>query len=98
MKSREPSREGGTMSMPSSYKIHLGLGLLVLLCAAPLLLAWDEKQPDRKVRVSVVVILANETDTKIDKKLECIAREVSKMHPRLTGFRMGTLSCKSLQI
>jgi len=75
----------------------VGLGLLGLLCAVPLALAWDAP-PERKVRVSVVVILASETDTTIDKKLECIAREVTKMHPKLKGFRMGTMACKSVKI
>ena len=81
----------------SSSKMRLGLGLFGLLCALPIALACDPK-PDRKVRVSVVVIWASETDTKIDKKLECIAREVTKMHPKLKGFRMGKMACESLKI
>ena len=72
------------------------LGLLALLCAVPLALGWDAP-PEKKVRVSVVVILASETDAKVCKKLECIAREVTKMHPNLTGFRMGEMACESLK-
>ena len=81
----------------SSFSTHLSLGLLGLLCAGAFVLS-DDPKPDRKVRVSVVVILASETDTTIDKKLECIAREVMKMHPKLKGFRMGQMACKSLKI
>ena len=73
------------------------LGLLALLCAVPLALGWDAP-PEKKVRVSVVVILASETDAKVCKKLECIAREVSKMHPNLKGFRMGEMACESLKV
>ena len=85
------------MIVRSIHTTRLGLGLLGLLCAVPILLSADPK-PDRKVHVSVVVILASETDTTIDKKLECIAREVTKMHPKLKGFRMGPMACKSIQI
>ena len=81
----------------SSRYTRLGLGLLGLVCAVPIVFS-DDPKPDRKVHVSVVVILASETDTTIDKKLECIAREVRKMHPKLTGFRMGPMGCKSLKI
>ena len=78
-------------------RLGLGLGLLSLLCALPVTLACDPK-PDRKVRVSVVVILASETDTTIDKQLVCIAREMTKMHPKLKGFRMGPMANESLKI
>ena len=76
---------------------NFSLGLLGLLCAGAFVLS-DDPKPARKVRVSVVVILASETDTTIDKKLECIAREVTKMHPKLKGFRMGPMGYKSLKI
>jgi hypothetical protein len=85
------------MTARSRNKVCLGLGLLGLLCAVPIVFG-DDPPPDRKVRVSVVVILASETDTTTDKKLECIAREMTKMHPKLKGFRMGNLACKSLKI
>ena len=83
--------------MMSRSNSSLGLGLLGLLCAGAFVLS-DDPKPDRKVRVSVVVILASETDATIDKKLECIAREVTKMHPKLKGFRMGPMACKSLKV
>jgi hypothetical protein len=58
----------------------------------------QEKPAARKVRVSVLVILASETDTRVDPKLAGIAREVRKMHPKLCGFRRANLSCKSLEV
>ena len=51
-----------------------------------------------KVRVCVVVILATESDAKVDRRLTNIAREVRKMRPKLTGFRFQNVSCKSLAI
>jgi hypothetical protein len=75
-----------------------GLLLLALVAVVPALVACEKAKPPRKVRVSVVVILASEKDDKVDKKLECIAREVRKMHPRFKGFRMANLSCKSVAV
>jgi hypothetical protein len=72
------------------------LALVVLLGPAPAS-ACDPKPP-RQVRVSVLIILASEKDDKIDAKLKCIAREVRKTHPKLKGFRMGQLSCRSLAV
>jgi hypothetical protein len=51
-----------------------------------------------KVRVCMVVILATESDKKIDKQLGPIAAEVRKMHPKLTGFHIEKVCCKSLAI
>jgi hypothetical protein len=76
-----------------------GLALLLLGAAAPLALACgDEKKAPKKVRISVVVILASEKGNKIDKKLDGIAKEVQKMHPELKNFELANLSCKSLEV
>src|SRR5262249_12022913 len=75
--------------------------------AAALLLGWSagvaapvacEGDKPKKVRVSVVVILASEKDTTVEKKLECIAPEVRKMYPNLKGFKSVSFSCKSLPV
>src|SRR5262249_30067699 len=57
----------------------------------------DKKKP-KQVRVSVVVILASEKGNQIDKKLERLAKEVQKVHPKLTNFELVGLSCRSLKI
>lgn len=57
--------------------------------------------PDRDgggVRVSVVAVLATDQNDKIDPKLECIAREVRKLDPKWTGFRIAKMTCKSLPL
>src|SRR5262249_17413516 len=43
------------------------------------------------VKVSVVAILASENSDYVDPRLACIAREVQKMDPKLTGFRFATM-------
>jgi hypothetical protein len=51
-----------------------------------------------EVRIRVVVILATERNDTVDPKLACVAREVQKTHPKLTGFRLGDVSCKSVGV
>ncbi|HKI37984.1 MAG TPA: hypothetical protein VKA46_39385 [Gemmataceae bacterium] len=53
--------------------------------------------PADRVKVTVAVILAN-GDGKIDDKLKCVAAEVVKMHPKLTGFHLGTTSTLSVPL
>jgi hypothetical protein len=73
---------------PLSWAIPLGLCLV----AFPL---WAQAEG---VKVSVVAILASEDSTKVDPRLCCIAREVQKMDPKLTGFRFATLTYKSVKV
>jgi hypothetical protein len=75
-----------------------GLTWLLLACAAPLAFAWGPQKPAKRARISVLVILASETDTYVDPKLSCIAEQVRRMDPKLKGFRMGDMSWRSLQL
>jgi hypothetical protein len=68
--------------------------ILTLLLVGSAVLAAD----DKAVRVSVVAILATERDNKIDRKLESIATEIKKMYPKLTGFQLAHMSCKSVPV
>jgi hypothetical protein len=45
--------------------------------------------PEDNVKVTVAVIRAN-GDGKVDEKLKCVAAEVQKTHPKLTGFHLET--------
>jgi hypothetical protein len=67
-----------------------------------LLLAGDRSAaappaPEESVKVTVAVILAN-GDGKVDGRLKCVAAEVSKMHPRLTGYHLGTTTTHSIPL
>jgi hypothetical protein len=67
--------------------------VLVALLAGTATAAAEEK-----VRVCVIAILATEKNDKVERRLECIAREVQKMDPKLTGFRLENMSCQSLPV
>jgi hypothetical protein len=68
------------------------LALALLLGALPFAAgrgpAADPPAPEKSVKVTVAVILAN-GDGKVDDKLKCVADELRKMHPKLTGFHVG---------
>ncbi len=59
---------------------------------APLLAADDE------VRISVVAILATTRNKTVDKRVECIAKEMKMIDPTLTGFSVARMTCKSVAI
>lgn len=72
----------------------LGIIAAALVTAwAPVLAAGDEP-----VRISVVVVLANSKENRVNPKLETLASEVRKREPALTGFKFaGTLE-KSIPV
>lgn len=53
---------------------------------------------EEKVKVTVVAILANDRDDTVDPELKCIAEEVQKLEPTLTGFKLHRSSRKSLAV
>src|SRR5262245_52072308 len=73
-----------------SAALLAGLGLLAGARACP--------QNAPEVKVSVVTILASEQSKKVDPELDCIAREVRKVHPHLTGFRLVKTACKGVPL
>jgi hypothetical protein len=74
-------------------RLCFGLIGLALLAAGPS--RGEEKET---VRVSVLAILATERDDRIDPRLACIAKEIRKTHPELTGFRIEKMTRRSLTI
>ncbi len=48
------------------------------------------------VKVSILIIVASESNGRVDPKLKCIADEVREVDPRLKGFRVANMICKSL--
>lgn len=87
------------MTAGSSRITRSMIALALLLASVPLALACgDDKKQPKQVRISVVVILASENGNAVDKKLECIAKEVQKIHPKLKNFQLARLSCKSVAV
>lgn len=80
------------------------LGLMQKWLILPLLAGLGGARPaaaDDKpetVRVLVVAILATERNNQIHPKLKWIAPEVQKIDPKLTGFRLGKTTFKSIPV
>lgn len=69
---------------------------LMLVAAAPPKEAACANE--KSVDVAVIAILATDRNDKIDPKLACIAKQVSKTHKDLTGFQLATIMRRSLTI
>ena len=52
----------------------------------------------RRRHVSVVAVLATDQNDKIDPKLDCIAKEIQKTDPKLTGFRIAVMTKKTIAV
>jgi hypothetical protein len=48
--------------------------------------------------IAVVVILATKDKNEVDPRVKCIAEEVQKLEPALTGFRLTRSTCKAVTI
>jgi hypothetical protein len=72
------------------------LGLLTTL--AVMALGQPPTAPARRVKVTLVVILASEQGNKIEPLVKCIADQVRKRDPQLKSFRVGSMSKKSLAV
>jgi len=75
------------------------LSLLIVLATLSGISRADRGGPDAKdpVKVTLVVILASEEGTTIDKKLKALAQEVQKLHPNLKSFKFKSQEVKSLK-
>jgi hypothetical protein len=69
------------------------LALAVLLAGVA-----PARAADDKVQVCVLAILATEKNNTVDPRLRCIADEVRKTNPRLTGFKIENLCCQSVAV
>jgi len=79
--------------MRPSLLIALLLGCL-MFAAGPV--AAGDPPPDH-VKITVAVILAN-GDGKVDEHVKCVAREVRKSHPKLTGYHVGPTLIESVPL
>jgi hypothetical protein len=52
----------------------------------------------KKIKVTVVTILASTQCAKVNKQLKCIAEEVRKKNPAFKGFELWSMECKSLAV
>jgi hypothetical protein len=52
----------------------------------------------KRVKVTVVTILATDKGNEVDRRLKGIADEIQKMNPQLKGFKLVSMASKSLGV
>jgi hypothetical protein len=72
------------------------LAAVVLLTGLPS--PAGQRQPGKRVKVTVVTILASERCHWVDPRLKCVAEEVRKHDAALCGFRLLAMACQSLPV
>ena len=71
-------------------------GLVLLgLCVAG---AEPMKERPKRVKVTMVAILATDRNSEVDRRLKDIAAEIRKMNPQLKGFKLVSWEIKSLAV
>jgi hypothetical protein len=68
------------------------LALAALVCLGAPARAEDD------VHIAVVSILATTKNDKVDERVACVAAEMKKIDPKLTGFSLARITRKELQI
>ncbi len=77
-----------------SYRPLLFGILAFLACLA----AACGTRAEEKIQVTVVAILATDQNKKVEPRLECLAKEVQKTDPTLTGFRLAKCTCQKMEV
>jgi len=97
---------GGGSSVVSAFVTQWFLGSAILLCAwgqAPVgeakkLPGQPQAGEAKRVKVTVVVILANKYWHVVDPQLKLIAEEIRKSYPTYLGFTLASMDWKSLAV
>ena len=80
----------------------LGLVALVALAAEPTPRGAVEPAPEKgapeEVKVCIIAVLATCHNDTIDDRVACIAREVNKTYPKLTGFQVHKMMCRTVTV
>jgi hypothetical protein len=74
------------------------LALPIMLAVVQLSAEPPQPPQPEKIRLSVVAICAHNRDDRIDPRLTCMADEIKKAVPQLTGFKMGKMSRKEVPV
>lgn len=69
-----------------------------LACLLVLTGAALPARADDELRISVVAILATDKNDTVDEKVACVAREMKKVDPKLTGFKLVKMVCKDVDV
>jgi hypothetical protein len=72
--------------------------VLAALALVTAVVQAQEPAPAKRVKVTLVVVLATEKGDKVDARVKCIADEVRKRDPQLTNFELHMMRSASLAV
>jgi hypothetical protein len=68
----------------------------LLACAWPQHNGATDPPTEKKIRVTLVVVLASERGDKVQVELKCLAEAVRKKYPAMKSFRIGSMKCQDV--
>lgn len=84
------------MTTPLRRPFLQAASLAALTLLAPL--AGAPPVRGEEIKVTVLAVLATDRNTTVDPRVKCIAEEVRKLEPTLTGYRLARTTCKPLGV
>jgi hypothetical protein len=70
--------------------------LALLACTWPHPATPGGHPTEKKIKVTVVVVLANDRGQDVEPALICLAGAVRQTHPALKSFRIGSMKCRDV--
>jgi hypothetical protein len=70
--------------------------LALLACAWPHPATPGGPAPDKKIKITFVVVLANERGNDVEASLICLAEAVRQTYPSLKSFRIDSMKCRDV--
>jgi hypothetical protein len=67
-----------------------------LSCAWPPHAGAVDPPAEKKIRITLVVVLAGERGDKVQEELKCLAEAVRKKYPDLKAFRIASMKCQEV--
>jgi hypothetical protein len=86
-----------------NYPLALGLAAVLAGSNPVITPLWAESKDgeakaEKKIQVTVVAILATDQNKNVEPRLECLAKEVQKTDPALSGFRLVKCTRQEVEI
>jgi hypothetical protein len=78
--------------------VRFVLSRYFLLALAVSFLPTGGARAEDDVHISVIGILATDKNDCVDDRVACVAREMKKIDPKLTGFSVARMTCKDVKI
>jgi len=91
-------RPSAALEFRHSFEKFTMISRFLLPFSVLLALATVVRADDRKIRITVVAVLASSTDREVDRRLADLAPELRKKDPSWTGFKVERVNCETIEL